>query len=105
MIVSGPEESNLGSRLAEAVRQRSQGPPSGASSSATPTPPQLRVLIVHGRDDLLVPLSNSERLAQLLPPGCGCELVVMEKCGHVPHEERPEQLAKMVAEFIGRGAE
>jgi pimeloyl-ACP methyl ester carboxylesterase len=96
-------------RLAQAVRQRldplkaSSGPLPSAAVAAAETPAKLRVLIVHGRDDLLVPVSNSECLAALLPPGCGCELVVMERCGHVPHEERPEELAEIIAEFVERG--
>lgn len=35
--------------------------------------PALRVLIVHGRQDALVPLSNSEKLASVLGPGV-CEV-------------------------------
>ena len=65
----------------------------------------VRVLIVHGKDDMLVPAVNSERLTRMLPPFCGCELVTMERTGHVPHEERPELFTAIVSEFVSRGAD
>ena len=111
----GLEEANLGLRLAQAIRQRSHADPSRrplppikpSAPPSSPPPPKLRVLIIHGRNDLLVPVSNSERLMRLLPADCGCELVVMESCGHVPHEERPEELSEIITEFYCRniGAE
>eukprot|EP00166_Cyanidium_caldarium_P004688 ctg_510.g306 len=54
------------------------------------------VLIVHGDQDRLVPLSNSERLARML----GCRLAVIRDCGHVPHEERPEEFMQAVLPFL-----
>lgn len=54
------------------------------------------VLVIHGRDDVLVPLSNSRRVVSALP---GARLMVMEKCGHVPHEENPQLFAQIVANF------
>lgn len=42
----------------------------------------IRVLIVHGSDDILVPAANSRRLASLLP---GARLVEFKRCGHMPH--------------------
>ena len=39
---------------------------------------------------------------RLLPADCSCELVVMEGCGHVPHEERPEELSEIITEFYSR---
>lgn len=55
------------------------------------------VLIVHGDRDRVVPVSNSRKLAGILP---GSRLVVMKDCGHVPHEERPEEFSSIVAEFL-----
>lgn len=43
------------------------------------------VLIIHGENDALVPLSNSRRLAQALP---NCRLEVIPQCGHSPQEAR-----------------
>jgi len=56
----------------------------------------IRVLLVHGQQDALVPVSNSRRLAALL----GCRLIEVERCGHQPQEEVPEQFAKWVADFV-----
>ena len=57
----------------------------------------MQVLIVHGKNDRLVPLSNSRKLATLLP---NSELKIMDKTGHVPHEERPEEFLAIVKEFL-----
>ncbi|GIM17480.1 hypothetical protein Vretimale_20030 [Volvox reticuliferus] len=59
----------------------------------------LPVLIIHGLFDKLVPASNSQRLARMLP---GCELVLLDKCGHMPQEELPEIFVTLVAEFAAR---
>ncbi|GLI69240.1 hypothetical protein VaNZ11_013815 [Volvox africanus] len=59
----------------------------------------LPVLIIHGLFDKLVPASNSQRLARMLP---GCELVLLDKCGHMPQEELPEIFVSLVAEFAAR---
>jgi pimeloyl-ACP methyl ester carboxylesterase len=44
-----------------------------------------------------VPTEQSLRLAGDIP---GAELVVVPACGHVPHEERPEEFLQAVAGFI-----
>lgn len=56
-----------------------------------------RVLVVHGEQDRVVPVINSRRLVDAIP---GARLVVMEGCGHVPHEEEPEVFADIVGEFL-----
>jgi pimeloyl-ACP methyl ester carboxylesterase len=43
-------------------------------------------LVVHGRDDVLIPCADAERLAALIPDA---ELVVFEDTGHLPMVERP----------------
>lgn len=58
------------------------------------------VLIVHGEVDALVPLQNSKRIVSTL--GDVAELVVMEGCGHVPHEEDPDTFARLVSHFLTR---
>lgn len=55
------------------------------------------VLIIHGENDRVVPLSNSKTLTELLP---NAELVVMKDCGHVPHEEQPVRFAEIVKRFL-----
>jgi pimeloyl-ACP methyl ester carboxylesterase len=56
-----------------------------------------QVLIIHGEGDALVPLSNSRRLAALLP---GARLEVFSQCGHVPQEELPDKFVNSVADFV-----
>lgn len=57
----------------------------------------IRVLIVHGSSDALVPAANSRRLAALLP---NAELLVFEGCGHMPHEECPDRFVETVQRFV-----
>ncbi|KAI0565441.1 Serine aminopeptidase S33 [Gracilaria domingensis] len=57
-------------------------------------PPQ--ILIVHGESDAVVPLANSRKLAG----GFGAKLKIMERCGHVPHEEAPIEFCDIVYDFL-----
>lgn len=56
----------------------------------------LPVLIIHGADDRIVPVGNSKQLAEYL----GCELVIIEECGHIPQEEKPDQFVECIARFL-----
>lgn len=49
---------------------------------------QQPVLVLTGDSDAIVPISDSERLANTLP---NAEYVVLQACGHVPQEECPAQ--------------
>lgn len=60
--------------------------------------PKVPVLVIHGDKDLVVPVGNSRRLVDMLK-GAG-KLVVMEGCGHIPQEERPEEFCKIVRNFL-----
>jgi pimeloyl-ACP methyl ester carboxylesterase len=55
------------------------------------------VLVITGDDDRIVPPELSERLAQDLP---NAQLVVIPDCGHLPHEEQPEEFLRAVREFL-----
>merc|ERR1712087_387597 len=57
----------------------------------------LPILIVHGQQDRLVPLSNSRRLATMLP---SATLVEYKDCGHCPQEEQPARLSATVRAFL-----
>ena len=59
----------------------------------------VQVLILHGVGDRLVPVSNSRRLAKLMP---GAELLEYTNCGHVPQEELPKQFIQSVKHFVGQ---
>ncbi len=54
-------------------------------------------LIVWGRQDTWIPVSDADRFAAAIP---GSRKVVLESCGHMPQEERPEELLRLLAEFL-----
>lgn len=56
-------------------------------------------LVVTGEADQIVPPEESARLATALP---NASLVTIPACGHVPHEECPEQFKGAVAAWLGR---
>ena len=64
----------------------------GASLGAVTQP----VLIVHGRDDMLVPLSLSAWLADALPHA---RLEVLDDTGHLPMLERPVRFNELLLDF------
>ena len=55
-------------------------------------------LIVWGREDLLTPLAMGERFKKEIPHS---ELVIFEKCGHVPQLEQPAQFNAALLKFLG----
>jgi pimeloyl-ACP methyl ester carboxylesterase/nitrite reductase/ring-hydroxylating ferredoxin subunit len=57
-----------------------------------------RTLIVHGRDDRVIPLSNSLRLLELIGPA---QLHVFGRCGHWVQIERVDEFNKLVTDFLG----
>ena len=58
---------------------------------------RLPVQVVTGDDDRIVPTADSVRLAEEIP---GAELIVFERCGHVPQEECPQQFLEAAGEFL-----
>jgi pimeloyl-ACP methyl ester carboxylesterase len=56
----------------------------------------IRTLVVHGDDDLVVPLSSSEALSKRLP---NAELKVLEDCGHCPEMDCPAELEASIDAF------
>jgi pimeloyl-ACP methyl ester carboxylesterase len=61
--------------------------------------PRLRMptLVAWGREDRIVPIECAERYQAAIP---GARLAVLERCGHLPHVERPHELADRVLEFL-----
>jgi pimeloyl-ACP methyl ester carboxylesterase len=55
------------------------------------------VLIVWGRDDRFVPASAGEELHRTIP---GSRLVVMPDTGHLPMWEKPEEVSRLIEEFL-----
>jgi pimeloyl-ACP methyl ester carboxylesterase len=61
--------------------------------------PQINVptLIIWGREDKIIPLENGVRLHQAIR---NSQLVVIERCGHDPPDERPKELTEVIREFL-----
>ena len=62
-----------------------------ASTVTVPT------FIVWGREDRVIPLEAGERLNQLIP---NSTLEVIDECGHIPHEEKPEETIERISRFL-----
>ncbi len=48
------------------------------------------VVVIHGRQDRIIPLKDSEELARILKAA----LCVIENCGHLPQQECPEEFVE-----------
>lgn len=59
------------------------------------------VLVIHGREDRVVPLDASFVLLKLLP---NARLHVFPKCGHWAQWERAEEFNALVHDFMGRAS-
>lgn len=57
-------------------------------------------LVLHGRDDRVIPMSNSLRLLELIE---NAQLHVFGRCGHWVQIEHAEEFNRLVADFLGRG--
>lgn len=57
----------------------------------------LPTLLLWGDNDREVPLEHGERLQAKLP---NSRLLVFEECGHLPHEEYPEEFTQVVKGFL-----
>lgn len=55
------------------------------------------VLLIWGRQDRVLPFALSEQVRRLIP---GVEFRAIERAGHVPHYERPEQVNPLLTEFL-----
>ncbi len=54
-------------------------------------------LILWGREDAWIPVAHADRFLASIP---GSRKVVFEGCGHLPQEERAEETARQIADFI-----
>ena len=54
-------------------------------------------LVISGDSDTVVPVSDSERLANELP---NADYAVLSSCGHVPQEECPAKFEAAVGEWL-----
>jgi pimeloyl-ACP methyl ester carboxylesterase len=56
-------------------------------------------LLLWGENDSEIPLADGERLHEQIP---GSRLIVFLNCGHIPHEEYPEEFTGVVADFVSQ---
>jgi pimeloyl-ACP methyl ester carboxylesterase len=56
-------------------------------------------LVITGRDDILIPVANSEILAREIP---GAELVIFDHAGHGFFISAREQFLRVFKEFLAR---
>lgn len=54
-------------------------------------------LIIWGREDRIVPVECGEQYRRLLP---NAKLTALEKCGHLPPIEQPDEFARLVTDFL-----
>jgi len=54
-------------------------------------------LIIWGRNDFVVPLAHAYAAQKLIP---NSEVRIIERCGHIPQVERPEEFNRLVLEFL-----
>ena len=54
-------------------------------------------LLIWGRNDALTPVESGERLLAALP---NAEMIILERCGHSPHREKPKEFAALVEKFL-----
>jgi len=54
-------------------------------------------LLLWGKEDRLVPLVYADEFARRLP---GARVQTVEGCGHAPHLEQPETVARIVGDFL-----
>jgi pimeloyl-ACP methyl ester carboxylesterase len=59
----------------------------------------LPILVITGDDDRIVPTEQSLRLAEEIP---NADLAVLSQCGHLPHEECPDEFMQAVQDFLGK---
>ena len=56
-------------------------------------------LVIWGREDRWIPVEDAQRFATALPD---VRAVVLERCGHVPQEECPTDVVRLMVDFLAR---
>lgn len=65
--------------------------------------PRIRAptLVLWGREDGWIPVAHAQRFVDLIP---GARSVILDHCGHIPQEERPEEVAPVLGQFFREDA-
>jgi pimeloyl-ACP methyl ester carboxylesterase len=58
-------------------------------------------LVIWGRDDRWIDVSHAARFAAAIP---GARVEILDGCGHMPQEERPEDFARLLLGFLAGDA-
>lgn len=68
-------------------------------ADSTSTLEQIRVptLVIHGAQDVIVPLAEAQAMQAAIP---GAQLVVIENAGHLPNLEQTEAFNRAIQDFI-----
>lgn len=66
---------------------------------------RIPTLVIHGFNDEIVHLGSSIELVELLDTVPYRRLIVINECGHLPHEERPAEFIQAIQEFIANWLE
>ena len=59
---------------------------------------RMPALVIHGRQDTIIPPDNAAQIAAALP---GAQLLLLDEVGHVPTVTRPRQVAEAIRSFVG----
>jgi pimeloyl-ACP methyl ester carboxylesterase len=59
---------------------------------------QQPTLVIWGRQDAWIPVTDAERFRAALPRAT---VVVLEGCGHMPQEERPQETTRLIVDILG----
>jgi pimeloyl-ACP methyl ester carboxylesterase len=81
----------MAARLLWKPYMRSHTLPALLRGVTTPT------LVVWGRQDAIIPLDVCERYARAIP---GATARVLDRCGHLPEMERPDEFVQVVRDFL-----
>lgn len=61
---------------------------------------RMPALVIHGRQDTIIPPDNAAQIATAVP---GARLLLLDAVGHVPTVTRPRQVAEAIRSFVGTG--
>ena len=60
---------------------------------------QVPAQIIWGEHDKVLPAGYAAEFKKLIPQA---RVDIVERCGHVPHTERPQEFARLVREFAAK---